>query len=128
MPIPDTDFDPIFEGEKIQWGIKDGLYTISGEILSANKEPQSEKFLGKDSVGNINRKVWHGRHLQYTIEAVIAQELEDSALPGEGDQILIDGYTCLCDGGSKIAWVQDGETKVSLTAHYFPHMTLNSAQ
>jgi len=126
MPIPDTSFDPIFEGKKIQWGIKSGLYTISGEIVSATKEPQSEKFIGKDSVGNINRKVWHGRFLRYTIEAVIEQTLEDSALPGEGDQVTVDGYVCLCDAGAKINWSQDGETKVSMTLDYFPHMTLGS--
>ena len=131
--IPDTNFDPIFEGLAVQWGIPATITgtvgdggTISGEVISATKEPQSEKFVGKDSQGNINRKVWHGRHLQYTIECVVAQTLAESALPGEGDQVTIDSYVCLCDAGAKIQWAQDGETKVSMTLHYYPHMVLST--
>ena len=124
--IPDTNFDPIFEGKLIQFGIKDGIFTIEGEILSVKKQPQSDKATGKDRIGNINRKRWTGRHMRYVIECVIAQTLDDSALPAEGDHVTVDGFVCLADEGAQIDWSQDQETKVSLTVDYFPHMTLST--
>ncbi len=124
--IPDTAFDPIFEGQICKWGIKDGLFTIQGQILSATKEPQSEKFVGKDSVGNINRKVWHGRYIKYTLEVVVEKTLDDSSLPAEGEQLTIDGLACLADDGAKINWTQDNETKVTIVACFFPHMDLSA--
>lgn len=126
MPIPDTTFDPIFEGKQCKWGIKDGLFTIQGEILSATKEPQSEKFVGKDSVGNITRKVWHGRYIKYTLEVVVEETLDDGSLPAEGDQLTIDGLVCLAEDGAKINWTQDNETKVTIVANYYPFMDLST--
>lgn len=124
MPIPDTDYDPIYEGAPTQWGIPGSIYT--GIVLSASRKPVSEKFMGKNNQGNINRKIWHGRHVEYSVEVVAEAALDLDTIPGEGDHVTVDGKVCLCDG-STLNWVQDGETKFSMVVHYFPHMTLTGA-
>ena len=99
------------KGQDVRWGT-DGLQTVATTCLSCNTALAAQKENIPNNTGGTRGMVFYEDQITVNLEVLCPL---DTAIPNNGDPIVVDGITCYCTNVEKRASNRDF-VKLAITA------------